>query len=156
MEAFGFFYIIAFFISCNLSIVSAIFPSVEITSAFVDIFIFTLCTPVLLLSILGKLKPRKVFILLPLVYFFSLACGTAVAILLAFKIGIENIPEITTAAFFTSHLPWFPIFRWCFILVGEAFAIYGLTTIVARRKKLKAERDAKAETESEVEVSFEN
>lgn len=162
MEAFGFFYIIVYFIDCKLSIISAIFPSMEVITATADMCLLALCTPVLLFSVLGKLKPRKVYISMVLVAFFSFACGIAVVIALFMKVGPENYPEVATAAFVTSQLPWFPIFRWFFIILGEAFAIYGLISIMARRKKLKAECETKVETEAEAEVeceaeaSFEN
>ncbi len=62
--------------------------------------------------------------------------------MLAAKVGPDAMPEITTAAFFTSHLPWFPIFRWFWLILFEILAVYGLTSILKRRKKLKAETDA--------------
>lgn len=141
MEAFGFFYVIAFFIDANISIVATLFSKLDPLSSMVSMVILGLSTPVLVLSIAGKLRPRKTYLLLAIYYWASFFLVIALMAVLMPKMQLDGVTEANFTASFRNQFPWFLTVRWTFVLIGEILAIYGLTSIVARRKKLKAEAE---------------
>lgn len=139
METFGFFYITAYFIDACFAFLATFFPMLEVPGAIFDTTILAIGTPIILFSALGKLRPRKVYLTLALMKIFSFAVAIVVVVILVSKVGQDKMPEILSSAFMEQHLSWFYIYNWISMIIGGALATYGLTSILARRKKLKAE-----------------
>jgi len=138
METFGFIYVISFFIDVNVSILALLFPVLLNATTITSHIMLGLSGFVLCLTLLGRLKPRKVFIPLSLLHLLGLAIGFVLVFALAIKLGPDNIPKNAAPAeldaLFTKNMPWFTTIRWIIVGLGEIFAIYGLKTILDIRK----------------------
>lgn len=139
METFGFVYIIAYFVDCNFAILAAFFPVLDMVGQGLTIIVMALSTAVIGLSLIGKLRPRKIYLPLAIMYWFAVACGFVAGLIVGITIGIENLPQTLDAAYITKNVPWFGTFRWSFMAILEVVAICGLRSILVHRKKLKAE-----------------
>ena len=130
MKVFGWIYIIFFCINAVLSLFNAISPGmtgIQIINGVTGVVIIILSIIVFILSCIGKLMPRKVFLLLPGYYFFTIVYGIIIGILLVMKVGAEKMmaggatPELLSETF-----TWFTPVSWIMNITCLLLAIYGI------------------------------
>ena len=126
MKIFGWIYLIIFCLAAVLGLIDRFAPALEGLSSIIGILVFLLSIVVFILACIGKLKPRKIF-LIPSVYqFLILGFGMIVGVLLLVKLGVEGLSEGVTPELMSEQFPWVDPVQWIMIIIYLCVGAYCL------------------------------
>jgi type IV pilus assembly protein PilA len=133
MRTFGWIYIIAFCIDAVMSLVALLVPGAEIPSSIISTLVIILSIAVFILACIGKLPPRKIFLILSGFVLLLTCFGIVIAILLVVKsVGDPSaLQQGPTADLLREHFAWVIPLQWVFVIAELLLSVYG---ILAYRK----------------------
>jgi len=125
MQTFGLIYLIAYLADCIVSIIATLMPMAEGLSNVISSILSLCAILVIVLSCLGKLRPRRTFLVLSIFYVCMIAFGIVLGILLAIDLGPDIATQEITIQFLHEHFTWYPCVHWSLLIMWTAIAIYG-------------------------------
>jgi type IV pilus assembly protein PilA len=142
MRTFGWIYIIAFCIDAVMSLVALLVPGAEIPSGIISTLVVILSIVVFILACIGKLRPRKTFLILSGFILLLTCSGIVIGILLVVKsIGEPSaLQQAPTVDLLHEQFPWMIPLQWIFVIADLLLSVYGILTY----RKVKIEDIAPA------------
>lgn len=146
MKTLGWIFLIAYLVDAVVSTVANFVVDVVPVSSAISTGMMVFAALVFVLSAVGTLQPKKVFLTLTLYYYAVLVVfGVVMISLLISKIGIEEFVRIGSSAnsgsrLFRSHFPWFDAVHLPILIVWLLLAVYGLVAFGKRNKQTAEER----------------
>jgi hypothetical protein len=126
MKTFGWIYIVAYCIDALGSLVAILTPRMEGVSNIISTLVALLSIVVLILAYMGKLKPRKIFLIMSGFYMAMLGVGIVIAVLLAAKLGPSVASQEITLAFLREQFAWYNPVQWIIIIIWLLVSAYGI------------------------------
>jgi hypothetical protein len=133
MKTLGWFFLIGYLVDAVVSTVASYVAAVAAPSSVISLVMMAFSVLAFVLSALGKLLPRKVFLTLTLYYGVLVVFGILLTALLIARLGPEEFTRIGAAAnsgseLFRNEFPWFDAVHLPILCIWLGLAIYGLVT----------------------------
>jgi hypothetical protein len=126
MRLLGWIYLGGYALDAGLSLVSLLEPSLLLASNVVSVSILCFTIVVFILACLGKLTPRKVFLVLSGYYFLLTGFGVVLGVLLLFQIGPQGLENMEiTPQVLSQQFPWHEPIQWGLLAVWLCLAAWG-------------------------------
>lgn len=126
MKAFGWIYIIAYCIDAVVSLVATVASGAETLSNVISVPVSLLSIVVLILTCIGKLNPRKIFLILSGFYLLMIGFGILLGLLLVAKLGPSVASQAMTLEFFREQFVWYGPVHWILIILWLLASAYGV------------------------------
>jgi hypothetical protein len=127
MRTLGWIYLAGYALDAGLSAIASYAPGLVLASNLISTLMMLFTIVAFVLAVLGKLKPRKVFLALSGYYFFMLGFGFVLGVLLAVELGPQKLQGVDfNPQFLRQHYPWFEPVQLALLFVWTCLALYGL------------------------------
>jgi hypothetical protein len=127
MQKIGSVYLILFGCDAALAVVASFVEPLAAHSNILSTIVIIASLIVLILSIINKLQPKKVFLLLSIGYLVvSIFVGTAIGVLLVIKVGAEGVPLNVTPQYLSMHFTWYWPVHWVLVIFLCVLAFVGI------------------------------
>lgn len=127
-----------------LSVAGLVLPALEPVSNVLSTLVLVYSLVILILSAIGRLPPRLIFVTVSAIYLAAGASGLLVVAALVAQLGLAGTaqldPQQLDRAFLSGHVAWYTPFLWVVVAVYTTAGIVGLVAYeraLARRRVVR-------------------
>jgi hypothetical protein len=122
----GIIFLIVFSLDLTLSLVASLFSSLEGISNVISVLTLIFVLFMLIYSICGKIKPKKIFLILTSYYLAMSLIGTFLAGILTSRYGYAVCTQDISLAFLFKEFPWFKTVHWILMIAWLVLTTWGI------------------------------
>ncbi len=122
----GIIFLLVFSSDLTLSLIASLFSSLEGISNVISVLTLIFVIFMLIYSICGKIKPKKIFLILTSYYLAMSFIGTILAGILTLRYGSAISTQDISLEFLFEEFPWFNTVHWILMIVWLVLTTWGI------------------------------
>ena len=119
-------FLLVFSLDLVLSLIASIFSPLEEISNAISVLTIIFVLVILIYSLRGEMKPKKIFLVLTSYYLAMSFIGTVLAVILTARYGAAISTQDITLAFLLKEFPWFNTVHWILMIVWLLLTTWGI------------------------------
>ena len=119
-------FLLVFSLDLTLSLIASIFSPLEEISNAISVLTIIFVLVILIYSLRGEMKPKKIFLVLTSYYLAMSFIGTVLAVILTARYGAAISTQDITLAFLLKEFPWFNTVHWILMIVWLLLTTWGI------------------------------
>lgn len=119
-------FLLVFSLDLTLSLIASLFSSLEDISIVISVLTLIFVLFMLIYSICGKIKPKKIFLILTSYYLAMSLIGTTLAGILTSGYGYAICTQDISLAFLFKEFPWFNTVHWILMIMWLVLTTWGI------------------------------
>ncbi len=123
----GIIFLLVFSSDLILSLIASIFSPLEDISNAISVLTLIFVLFMLIYSLCGKIKPKKIFLALTSYYLAMSFIGTILGVILTSRYGRAISTQDISMSFLLKEFPWFNTVHWILMIVWLMLTTWGIT-----------------------------